>query len=111
MGHLTPSLNQTITFESIYAAAPVDLNGDPSYNTGVSYPARIERRIKKVTTLQGQEAVSSTLIILDGNGSLDEFGRDRITLPVNMGSKQPIILSIEDARDQSGVNDHWEVST
>jgi hypothetical protein len=108
MGHLTPSLNQTITFESFNS---IDSSGDTSYNTGVSYPARIERRIKRVMSLKGEEAVSSTLIILDGNVTLDEFGRDRITLPVNMGSKQPLILSIEDARDQSGVNDHWEVST
>lgn len=108
MGHLTASLNQTITLETFHS---MDQYGDPSYNTSVSYPARIERRIKKVISLQGQEAVSSTLIILDGNVSLDEFGRDRITLPTTMGSKQPVILSIEDARDQSGVNDHWEIST
>lgn len=108
MGHLTGSLNQTITMESFNSA---DQYGDPSYNTGVSYPARIERRIKKVISLAGQEAVSNTLIILDGDISLDEFGRDRITLPASMGSKQPVILSIEDARGESGVNDHWEVST
>lgn len=108
MGHLTASLNQTITLEPFHS---YDGSADPSYNAAVTYPARIERRIKKVISLQGQEVVSNTLIILDGNVSLDEFGRDRITLPSTMGSKQPVILSIEDARDQSGVNDHWEVST
>lgn len=108
MGHLTASLNQTIALETFNS---MDQYGDPSFNAAVTYPARIERRIKKVISLKGQEAVSNTLIILDGNVSLDEFGRDRITLPATMGSKQPIILSIEDARDQSGVNDHWEVST
>jgi len=108
MGHLTPSLKQTITFESFHS---MDSNGDPSYNAAVTYPARVERRIKKVRTIQGEEAVSTCLIILDSNVTLDEFGRDRITLPATMGSKQPIILSIEDARDQSGTNDHWEVST
>lgn len=111
MGHLTPSLNQTVTLETIYSAAPIDQYGDPSYNTGVSYPARIERRIKKVITPQGDEAVSNTLIILEGSVSLDEYCRDRITLPSTMGSKQPRILAIEDARDQSGSNDHWEIST
>ncbi len=108
MGHLTSSLNQTIALETFHSH---DQYGDASYNAAATYPARIERRIKKVISLQGQEAVSNTLIILDGDVSLDEFGRDRITLPSDMGSKQPVILSIEDARDQSGVNDHWEVST
>lgn len=111
MSHLSPHLNQTITLETIYTAAPVDINGDPSYNTGVSYAARIERRIKKVITQAGEEAVSNTLIILDGSVSLDEYCRDRITLPTTMGSKQPIILAIEDARGDDGANDHWEIST
>lgn len=110
MGHLTSSLNQTITLETFNSAA-ADGMGDASYNAGVSYPARVERRIKKVISLKGEDAVSTCLIILDGNVSLDEYGRDRITLPPSMGSRQPVILSIEDARDESGTNDHWEVST
>ena len=108
MGHLTPSLNQTITLESFHSA---DGAGDPSYNTGAAYPARVERRIKRVTDQKGDEVVSTCLVILDGNVTLDEYCRDRITLPSTMGSKQPRILAIEDARDASGVNDHWEVST
>lgn len=110
MGHLTNHLHQTITLESYNS---MDQYGDVSYNAAVSYPARIERRIKKVIALNppGQEAVSNTLIILDGNVTLDEYGRDRITLPSTMGSKKPVILSIEDARDESGTNDHWEIST
>ena len=110
MGHLTPSLNQTITLETFNSAA-ADGMGDASYNAGVSYQARIERRIKKVIDTKGEEAVSTCLIILGGDVTLDEYGRDRITLPASMGSKQPVILAIEDARDQSGTNDHWEVST
>ena len=110
MGHLTGSLNQTITLET-FNSYQTDGSGDASYNAAVTYPARIERRIKKVISLKGEEAVSNTLIILDGTVTLDEFGRDRITLPSTMGSKQPVILSIEDARDESGTNDHRGVST
>jgi hypothetical protein len=65
-----------------------------------------------VVTIQGQDAVSTTLIILPTSVSLDMYGRDRITLPAAYGSKQPVILAIENAIDNdTGINDHWEVST
>jgi len=108
MGHLTPSLNQTVTLEGFNS---IDQYGDASYNVGVSYPARIERRIKKVMSMKGTEVVSTCLIILDGNVTLDALGRDRITLPASMGSAQPVILAIEDAPDYLGAIDHYEVST
>jgi len=105
-------LNQSVQIETIYTAAPVDQYGDPSYNTAVTYLAKIDLRIKKVVTIQGQDAVSTTLIILPSSVSLDLLGRDRITLPAAYGSKQPVILAIENAIDNdTGNNDHWEVST
>lgn len=108
MGHLTSHLNQTVTFEAFHSN---DQYGDPSYNAAVTYPARVERRIRKVMSLQGVEAVSTTLIVLDGDVSMNQQGLDRITLPSTMGLRQPIILAIDDARGDDGVNDHWEVST
>lgn len=108
MGHLTGSLHQSIALESFHS---IDENGDASYNAATTIPCRIERRIKKVVSMKGEDAVSTCLIIIDGNVTLDGFGRDRITLPAAMGSRQPVILSIEDARDESGVNDHYEIST
>lgn len=108
MGHLTGALNQTIIIESFHS---MDGYGDPSYNAAVTYPARIERRIRKVVTMAGEDAISNTLIIVDANVSLNEQGLDRLTLPSTMGSTQPVILTIEDARGYDGVNDHWEVST
>lgn len=102
-------MNQSVTFESFHS---IDTNGDPSYNTGVTHPAKIDLRIRKVVSLQGQEAVSTSLIILPASVSLDLYGRDRITLPADYGSKQPVILAIENAIDNdTGLNDHWEVST
>ena len=112
MGEFDGLFNQSVTIESIYTAAPIDQYGDPSYNTGVSYSAKIDLRVKKVRSFTGEEAVSTTLIILPASVSLDLYGRDRITLPAAYGSKQPLILAIENAIDNdTGINDHWEVSS
>ena len=102
-------LNQSITFEGFNS---IDQYGDASYNASSTVAAKIDLRIKKVVSLQGKEAVSTTLIVIPASVSLDLFGRDRITLPADMGSKQPLILAIENAIDnETGINDHWEVST
>lgn len=102
-------LNQSVTFEGFNS---IDQYGDPSYNASSTVAAKIDLRIKKVISLQGQEAVSTTLIIIPASVSLDLYGRDRITLPAAYGSKQPVILAIENAIDNdTGINDHWSVST
>lgn len=109
MGEFDGLLNQSVTFEGFNS---IDQYGDPSYNASTTVAAKIDLRIKKVVTLQGQEAVSTTLIILPASVSPDLYGRDRITLPSAYGSKQPIILAIENAIDnETGINDHWEIST
>lgn len=109
MGEFDSLFNQRITIEGFNS---IDQYGDPSYNASVTVPAKIDLRIKKVISLQGKEAVSTTLIVIPASTSLDLLGRDRITLPIDMGSKQPIILAIENAIDnETGINDHWEVST
>jgi hypothetical protein len=110
MGEFDSLMPQTVTIEGFHSYA-VDGSMDPSYNAAVSSPAKIDLRIKKVVSLKGQDAVSTCLIILPASVSLDLFGRDRITLPSSMGSRQPVILAIENAIDnETGVNDHWEVS-
>lgn len=109
MGEFDGLMNQSVTIEGFNS---ITETGDTSYNTGVSYPAKIDLRIKKVIALTGEEAVSTTLIVLPTTYSPDIYGRDRITLPAAFGSKQPVILAIEDATDNdTGINDHWEVST
>ena len=109
MGEFDSLMNQSITFEGFHS---IDQYGDTSYNTSSTVKAKIDLRIKKVVSLQGHEAVSTTLIILPTSVSLDLMGRDRITLPASMGSKQPVILAIENAIDNdTGINDHWSVST
>jgi len=109
MGEFGSLMNQSVTIEGFNS---IDQYGDPSYNASTTVPAKIDLRIKKVISLQGKEAVSTTLIVLPSSVPLDLFGRDRITLPSNMGSRQPVILAIENAIDnETGINDHWEVST
>lgn len=109
MSEFDSLLNQSITFEGFNS---IDQYGDASYNASSTVAAKIDLRIKKVVSLQGKEAVSTTLIVIPASVSLDLLGRDRITLPADMGSKQPVILAIENAIDnETGINDHWEVST
>jgi hypothetical protein len=86
----TDLLNQTVTVETF---SSVDQFGDATYNTAVTYPARIERRVKVVKSMKGETAVSTASIFLNGSVSLDKFGRDRITLP---DTTTPPILAIED---------------
>jgi len=107
MGELDEVLNQTVTIEQYYST---DEFGDATYKTGVSYKAMVQRRVKMIRTLQGAEAVSSCSILMDGTVSavLDQYGRDRITLPD--GSK-PQILAIEDGIDDAGETIYVEVST
>jgi hypothetical protein len=110
MGEFDSLMNQSVAIEGFNSYA-ADGSMDPSYNASVSYPAKIDLRIKKVVSLKGQDAVSTCLIVIPASVSLDLLGRDRITLPASMGSRQPVILAIENAIDnETGINDHWEVS-
>lgn len=102
---LTDLLNQSVTIETFNS---MDKYGDCSYNVGVAYAARVERRIKIVRTLQGKEAVSTARVFLDGSLVLDKYGRDRITLP---DSTQPPILAISDGVGYDGTPAYVEVST
>ena len=102
---LTNLLNQTITLSTFNST---DKYGDCSYNSPVSYKARVERRIKIVRSMQGMEAVSTAAIYLDGTVSLDSKGRDKITLP---DGSTPIILAISDGIDGGGATYYTEVST
>lgn len=112
MGELDEVLNQSVTIETFHS---IDVNGDPSYNVGVTYKAMVQRRVKIVRSfhgkdLNGSEAVSNCSVLMDGAVSsvLDAYGRDRITLP---DGTHPLILSIEDGIDDTGETIYVEVST
>lgn len=107
MGDLDGLLRQSIALETFHSD---DQYGDCSYNTSVSYPARVERRIRMVRTFQGTEAVSTNSVFLDGAVSalLNAHGLDRITLP---DGTTPKILAIEDGVDGDGNTIYVEIST
>lgn len=63
-------------------------------------PARIEGRMKQVTTPSGQEVVSSIQVYL-----CDALGcttNDRLTLPARYQKRQPDIEAVEIETDQNG---------
>ncbi|MBC7340955.1 MAG: hypothetical protein H5U02_00615 [Clostridia bacterium] len=78
----------------------------PSYAAPVSYPCRIQRKVKLVRDAQGAEVVSTCQIYLDGGA--DVGVEDRITLPD--GSRPPIV-NVAVAKDEKGMPHYVEVQT
>jgi len=108
MGEIDDILNDTITIEPYTG---MDVNGDRTYGTAVTYPAFVSR-IKIVKNQQGENAVSNVSVMLDGAVVLDRMCRDRITIdPGTAYASQPVILAMEDAKDGDGTRIYWEVST
>jgi hypothetical protein len=107
MGELDEVLNQSVTIEGFNS---INETGDPSYNAGVVYKAMVQRRVKMIRTFKGDEAVSTCSVLMDGTVSaiLDDYGRDRITLP---DTTQPLIMAIEDGIDDTGETIYVELST
>lgn len=104
---LTGLLNQSVIIETFHS---LDRYGDCSYNVGVTYPARVERRVRIVRSFKGEEAVSTVSVFLSGEVSaiIDAKGRDRITLP---DTTTPVILAIEDGIDGGGNVHYVELAT
>ena len=96
-------LKQTITIEP---ASGMDAYGQSSYGTGVSVPARVEGRNRVVVDAQGNNAVSSTTIYVDGPTVVTTSSR--ITLP---DGTTPLILSIESMPDIDGTPHHKVIFT
>lgn len=79
-------------------------DNEPTFGAAVDVQARVEARVRKVVTAQGEERVSMTTTYLAdpvGVGPLD-----RITLPVGFTPRQPRILSVERMPDDEG--DYYE---
>lgn len=81
---VTASLQATVTHK---AFSSDDGYGKPTYATGVSRTAIVERRQKYVRTKSGEEKLSQARIVFVGPVTVDE--RDLITLPD--GSEMPIL--------------------
>lgn len=82
-----------------------DAYGKPSYGAAFTRPAYLEVRVETLLNQQGQERVSNTAMILDGD--LPISVRDLVTLPD--GSKPALqIVAPKIDPDQPGVIEHWE---
>lgn len=71
-----------------------------SYGTGVPYRARVLGKVQKVTTVDGDERISTVTVYLMGAPVINS--RDRLTLPAGWGVTQPRILAIGRVSDQRG---------
>lgn len=79
---------------------------EPTYGASVQYSAFVQRKTKLVRDRAGREVVSMAQVYLDG--SVNVGVQDRITLP---DGSQPVILSVEDLPDETGVSHHKVVNT
>lgn len=96
-------LNQLITIES---TSGMDAYGQSTYGTGVSVKARVEGRNRVVVDAQGNNAVSSTTIYVDGPTVVTTSSR--ITLP---DGTTPLILAIASMPDIDGTPHHKVIYT
>ena len=100
---LRSMLTQTIT-QAPYLG--IDMYGKPSYGPPVQRPARISLRIETITNPQGQERVSNTTVIIDGDVPVTV--NDRLTLPDGTSPAVQLVYSPEDP-DFPGVIHHYEL--
>jgi hypothetical protein len=100
---LRDMLTQTIT-QAPYMGQ--DAYGKPSYGPPQSRPARVQLRIETLTNQQGQERVSNTTVICDGDVLVTV--KDKITLPDGTSPTIQLVYSPEDP-DSPGVVHHYEL--
>jgi hypothetical protein len=85
---------------SIEVAAGQNEYGERTYGAPVEVRARVEGRTRVVTTMTGEERVSTSTVYL---GEVVCVGpNDRITLPAGYTPQQPEILAIERMPDEKG---------
>ena len=100
---LRAMLTQTIMQEP-YAGR--DAYGKPSYGPPFERPARIQLRVETMTDQSGQERVSHTTVVCDGD--LPVTVNDRITVP---DGTRPAVQRVYDLDDPDfpGVVHHYEL--
>ena len=93
---------------SLEPYASVDSYGQPSFEAGQDYRARVVGKVRMVRNWQGQEVVSSHTVYLASNP--DVTVKDRLTLSTgDAGStdltiRQPSILSVGSFPDERGTH-------
>ena len=83
--------------------------GVVTYGATTNVAARLEPHIQSVLTQDGETRDSSHRIVIDS--TFTPLLSDIVTLPAGAGaSMQPrAILSIQQAIDELGATDHWEI--
>lgn len=79
----------------------VDEYGAPTYGVAVIYRARVQAKIRKIVTAQGEEVVSMLTCYIAGLGITPQ---DRITLPNQFSPNQPKILDVGLISDETGLH-------
>ena len=77
-----------------------DAYGRPVYDDPVTYRARVVGRARRVTTLQGEDKVSTTTVVLLNSPGIDP--RSELTLPPGFAPPSPPILAILRDKDDRG---------
>lgn len=80
---------QTITIEPWLSE---DMYGNETYDTGITYKARVVGKAKMVRDQKGNEVVSTHTVYLLSNVVVDT--RSRVTLPAGYPVSQPPIMSV-----------------
>lgn len=85
---------------SIRAHMGRDLHGNPQYADPVVYRARVEGRVRRIMSTQGEERVSTTTIVLLNSTGIDP--RSEVTLPEGFTPQKPPILAKSRVIDDLG---------
>jgi hypothetical protein len=93
-------LQQTVSLELFTGE---DRASKPTYGSATSYSCRYVVKQRRVTDTKGEERVSTSNALLDGDVTLDLAGRDRFTLPDGT-TAHPI--RVEKHPDETGTISH-----
>lgn len=80
--------------------ASQDAYGQPVFGDPVYYKARAVGKVRLVTSLTGEEKVSTTEVVLLNSTGIDP--RSEITLPEGFLPRVPQILAVQRAKDDLG---------
>lgn len=72
-------------------------DGEPTHGAGVSYPARVEGRIRYVATRDGADRIAVRRVYLGTTASINV--KDKITLP---DGTSPPIIAVSPVDDEEG---------
>jgi len=96
-------MTDTVTIEPL---ASRDSYGTASYGAAVSYPCRVDGKMRQVVDANGVERVSTAMIYLPGTPAIGPT--DRLTMPAGFSPSQPPILSVNPLTDEFGPH-HTEI--